>query len=101
MTRYRVMAYVTGVLLVVLVVVGVPLKHFWGHPGLAMIVGVVHGFAYPVYLVTSLDLGARCRWRIGKLLLIMLAGTIPFMSFVAERKVTADVQKRLAAASAG
>lgn len=88
LTRYRVMAYVVGVMLLVLVLVAMPLKYVAGEPALVETVGPVHGFLYIVYLVTSFDLSMRGRWPIGRTVLVMLAGTVPFLSFVAERKVT-------------
>jgi integral membrane protein len=84
LTRYRVMAYVVGVGLLVLV----PLKYLADEPVLVETVGPVHGFLYMVYLVTVLDLALRCRWSAKRAVLVMLAGTIPFLSFVAERRVT-------------
>jgi integral membrane protein len=88
LTRYRVMAYVVGVGLLVLVLVAMPLKYLADEPVLVETVGPVHGFLYMVYLVTVLDLALRCRWSAKRAVLVMLAGTIPFLSFVAERRVT-------------
>ncbi len=88
LVRYRVMAYVTGVWLILLVCIAVPLEYAFGRPFLANIVGPVHGFLYIVYLLASYDLGQRCRWSLTRMGLVMLAGTVPFVSFVAERKVT-------------
>lgn len=90
--RYRVMAYVTGVLLIGLVCVGVPLKYLAGEPIVVETIGQAHGIMYMVYLVMSYDLGRRCGWPLGRLGLVMLAGTIPFVSFVAERRVTHEVR---------
>jgi integral membrane protein len=96
LTRYRVMAYVVGVLLVVLVLVGVPLKYLAGNDSVVAVVGPVHGFLYIVYLVVTLHLALLCRWSIGRTLLVMLAGVVPFFTFVAERKVTRWVRSGLA-----
>ena len=92
--RYRVMAYVTGVLLLVLVFVAMPLKYFAGSPTLVAIVGTMHGFLYMVYLVTAFDLAVRARWPFVRTILVLLAGTVPGMSFVAERKATGWVRQR-------
>jgi integral membrane protein len=90
--RYRIMALVTGTLLVVLVFVAVPLN-WWAHEhGPVAVVGTAHGFLFMVYLVTALDLGMRRRWPLLKLGLVMIAGTIPFASFVAERKITREIK---------
>jgi integral membrane protein len=88
LTRYRVMAYVTGVLLLVLVLVAMPLKYIWDQPTLVAIVGPAHGFLYMVYLVTAFDLAVRAKWRFVRTVLVLLAGTLPAASFFAERKVT-------------
>ena len=49
---------------------------------------IPHGYLYMVLLITAVDLGLRARWSWTRLLLIALAGTIPFLSFVAERSAT-------------
>jgi integral membrane protein len=86
--RFRVVAWVVGTGLLVLVFVGVPLHHLAHRPGVVAVLGPLHGFLYIVYLLTSVDLAFRCRWPVLRTVLVMLAGTIPFLSFVAERRVT-------------
>ena len=100
LTRYRVMAWVVGVMLLVLVLVAVPLNHLGHRPTLSEIVGPAHGFLFVVYLVTALDICVRMRFSIIRSLLIMVAGTIPFMSFVAEHDVTKKVRARMEQAPA-
>lgn len=90
LTRYRVMAYLTGVMLLVLVGVAMPLKYAADRPFLVQTVGPLHGFLYAVYLLASLDLGYRSRWGIGRTVLVLLAGTIPFASFYAEHRISAE-----------
>lgn len=94
--RYRVMAYLVGTLLVVLTLVGLPLKYGYGDDRVVIWTGIPHGWLYMVLLLTAFDLGRRARWSWGRLLLIALAGTIPFLSFVAERSATRDVREKLA-----
>jgi integral membrane protein len=87
------MAWVTGILLLILVFVAMPLKYLGDDDRLVRIVGVAHGWLYMVYLITALTLAYQARWKLGRTVLILLAGTIPFMSFVAERKVVADARR--------
>ena len=77
-----------GVLLIALIVVAVPLKYFADMPGPVAVIGTAHGFLYAVYLLAAFDLALRARWTALGTVLVLLAGTIPFFSFVAERKVT-------------
>lgn len=95
LTRYRVMAYVVGVWLILLVLVAVPLKYLADQPRMVEIVGPLHGFLYMIYLVTAVDVAFRARWSAVRTVLVMLAGTVPFLSFYAERRVTAELQPAL------
>lgn len=97
LVRYRVMAYLVGTLLVVLVLVGLPLKYFGGNSLVVTITGIPHGWLYMVLLITAYDLGRRVGWPWKRLILIGLAGTVPFLSFVAEYFARKDVQARIAA----
>ena len=88
LVRYRVMAYTTAVLLIVLVFVGIPLQVWAGNAIVARVVGTLHGYLYLVYLAVAFDLTRKLRVPLGWMLLVLLAGTIPFCAFVAERKLT-------------
>ena len=85
--RYRVLAYVTGVVLVVLCFVGIPLQ-LAGYPAVANDVGVVHGILYIIYLVFAWLLSRRLRLATKPTVIMLLAGTIPIMTFIVERWVT-------------
>jgi integral membrane protein len=95
LAQYRVMAFTTAVLLIVLVFVGVPLQVAAGRPGVVNVVGTIHGFLYIVYLVAAFRLTWRLRIPVWQMLLVLLAGTVPFAAFVAERKMTNRVHAAL------
>jgi integral membrane protein len=67
--RYRVMAYVTGV-------------------AVANNVGVVHGILYIIYLAFAWILSRKLRLANKPTVIMLLAGTIPIMTFIVERWVT-------------
>ena len=85
---YRVVAWVVGAFLVLLTLVAMPLKYLAGVDGLVAVVGPIHGFGYVVYLAVAFELAWRARWSVPGTLLVLLAGTVPFLSFVTERVVT-------------
>ena len=97
--RYRIMAWLVGTLLVVLVCVGLPLKYLGGDDTVVLWTAIPHGYLYMLLLITAIDLGLRAKWSWKRLILIALAGTVPFLSFVAERSATKDVRAKLAAQS--
>ncbi len=113
--RYRVMATVVGVLLVVLILVGVPLANFDGSgmwfvipatpelfpvgsgahtvgEAITEYLGVAHGWLYMIFLVTAFLLARRAGWDLGFTLVTLLSGTVPLLSFWAERRATARVR---------
>ncbi len=90
--RYRVMTYIVGSALIILVFVGVPLQ-VWGHFDLvAKVEGTIHGYLYLVYLFTAADLARRARWRIGRILAVVLSGFVPFLAFIVEHRVVVQMR---------
>ncbi len=105
--RYRIMAYLVGTLLIVLVCVGVPLDH-WTQEGttaqgvgawITSTLGVAHGFLYMVFVVTALLLARKAGWSIGFSVVTLLLGTVPVLSFYAERRATAHTRSIMRSAS--
>jgi integral membrane protein len=94
LTAYRLMAYVVGVLLIILVFVGVPLQFGAGRPGVVSVVGPIHGFCYIVYLLTAANLARKERFSPKELLAIVFAGLLPFLAFIVERRVVRRVKGR-------
>jgi integral membrane protein len=108
--RYRVMAWITGVVLAVAFLWMLLLWILWISDGGAVwgffsdnetkpaaysVLWIAHGWLYFIYLIVGVDLAFRMRYGILKTLGILLAGTIPFMSFVAERVTHRDVDARI------
>ncbi len=84
---YRVMAFVTGVMLLLLCLemilvylVGVgPQVRSW----IAWI-PFAHGWIYVVYLVAVFNLWQTMRWSLGRMAALVVAGVVPVLSFVLE-----------------
>ena len=94
--RYRVMAWITGSMLLLLCVEMV-LKYVVqvngvGEPVIGNWIAFAHGWIYVVYLVTVIDLWSQLRWGFGRLVAIVLAGVVPALSFVMEHRVVRDVR---------
>jgi integral membrane protein len=95
LTRYRVVALLVSVLLVVLFGIGIPLEFIGHHKGVDQVVGMAHGIVvYPLYILLTLDLTRRVRMTPVQLVLTVLAGTVPIASFYAERRTTQFVRER-------
>lgn len=94
---YRALAYVTGVGLILLCASCIAWYGFGTARTAVVVVGTIHGWAYMAYVVVAFTLGVKLKWPIGKIVLVLLAGTIPTCSFFAERRVMRDMERDLAA----
>lgn len=95
-SRYRIMAFVTGTLLLVLTLEMV-LKYIFqvngleepgnllsARPVLGTWIAIVHGWIYVFYLITVFALWSHMRWSFGRMVVLIIAGVIPVMSFIVE-----------------
>jgi integral membrane protein len=101
---YRVMAYVTGTMLIILCFVGIPLQVFAGNLTVVKIVGTAHGFLYIIYLIVAFTMTRLVRIRTASLttIIVLAAGTIPVLTFVVERWISRRyIAPALAADQAG
>ena len=101
--RYRVMAYITGVVLMVLCFVGIPLQVFAHDDAVANYVGTTHGILYIMYLATAYLLSRQLKMKLGspQTVILLLAGIIPVLTFVVERWMTRRYIDPALAAAAG
>ncbi len=82
--RFRLIAYLAGVILI-LFTIEIIIKYTLGPeiPWFAQL----HGIVYMIYLVIGFDISRRANLTWGQTLLVLLAGTIPVLSFVAEKRI--------------
>src|ERR1700683_1693624 len=85
--RYRVMAYITGVVLVFLCFVGIPLQ-IAGHRAVANDGGEIYAILYIIYLAMAWILSRKLSLATKPTVILLLAGTVPIMTFIVERWVT-------------
>jgi integral membrane protein len=90
-TRFRVMAVVVGIALFVLVV-SLVAKYGYGRERFAEVYSPIHGYLYIGYLAAVADLARRAGWSLLRTVGVMLAGTVPVLSFVVERRTTRDLR---------
>jgi integral membrane protein len=98
--RYRIMAYVVGVGLIILVFIGIPLQYAANSPGVVKVVGPIHGAFYIVYLLAAADLARRARFGLVQLAAMVAAGFVPIVAFLVERQVVRRLRREAVAAQA-
>ena len=104
LTPYRIMASIVGVLLIILCLIGLPL-HYLSPDGsqaesigdtISATLGVAHGWLYMIFLIAAFILSRKAGWDLQFTIVTLLLGTVPILSFWAERRATRRVQDQLA-----
>ena len=88
--RFRVMAIIAGVLSLLLWFGYMPAKYLLDSPTLldsVRWVPLVHGYLYPIYILTAIHFAAVARFPLKRMIGFILAGTLPVASLIAERRV--------------
>ena len=90
LTRFRLMAILCGVNLLLLIFGYMPAKYLFDAVETnkwLISIPIAHGYLYIVYILTALQIGVQKKMSLPIILALIAAGTLPFASFVAERRV--------------
>jgi integral membrane protein len=100
---YRFMAYLTGTVLIVLCFAGIPLQLLANNLVIVRYVGTAHGILYIIYVIVAFIMTRMVRMKVASpgTVLVLLAGTVPVLTFVVERWVSRRYIGPALAASAG
>src|SRR5699024_6274327 len=101
------MAFITGTMLLILtaemiykylIAADSETALTFGHFNLAAAIAICHGWCYVVYLIGCFWLNQQMRWSLGRYVILALAGVVPMMSFIRERRIHRHVDDELEAA---
>ena len=84
LARFKFIAYLAGIVLI-LFTIEIVLKY----SGILEIpwFAQLHGIVYMIYVVIAFDVSRRAKLSLRDTFLVLIAGTIPVMSFVAESRI--------------
>lgn len=94
LTFFKITAIIAGVALLILVVEMV-LKYGYDNEVLAWW-SPVHGLLFIFFVAATYNLGTKMGWSLGRMIGYVLTAFVPILSFWLERKVSKDVEGRLA-----
>lgn len=85
------LAVAEGVSFLLLLCVGVPLKHLMGIPQAVRVLGPIHGGLFILYVVAVFQAAPRLRWSGRQIALALGAGVVPTATFFLEAKLRKPV----------
>lgn len=90
---FRVMAVLVGIGLLLLVA-EVILHYGFSNEALAWW-PQPHGLIFIVYVAATANLGFKMRWKLERMVGVILAGVVPFLSFYVEHRTRSQVKRQL------
>lgn len=91
--RLRLIGYLEGISLLILLLVGVPMKHYFGEPIVTQAMGPIHGAIFLLFLFNTLSVGVEQGWQFKTTTWkIILACFVPFGTFYIDSKILSKIK---------
>lgn len=91
--RLRLLAFLEGISLLILIFIAVPLKYGAGDPALTRLMGPVHGALFLLFVFNTLSVGVEQQWRFKTTTWkVLLACIVPFGTFYIDRKILKHIR---------
>ncbi|WP_028668022.1 DUF3817 domain-containing protein [Runella zeae] len=93
--RLRLLAFLEGVSLLILVFVAVPLKYFAHFPVMVKILGPIHGALFLLFVFNTFQVGIEQQWKFKEITWKILVGCfIPFGTFYIDAKILRPLYRK-------
>lgn len=91
--RLRIIGFLEGVSLLVLLLIAVPLKYAFSYPDVSKIMGPVHGAIFLLFLFNALGVGVEQNWKFKTTTWkVILACFIPLGTFYIDNKILSKIR---------
>jgi integral membrane protein len=92
--RLRLLAFLEGVSLLILVFVAVPLKYIVGNANLSKLLGPIHGAVFLLFVFNAISVGTEQNWKFRQTTWkVILACFIPFGTFYIDYKILRNIRE--------
>lgn len=86
--RLRIIGFLEGISLLVLVFVAVPMKYYWHDLSFTKTLGPIHGALFLLFIFNTLSVGVEQHWKFNTTTWkVILACFIPFGTFYIDNKI--------------
>ena len=91
--RLRILGFLEGISLLLLIFLAVPLKYYWDNPALTKTLGPIHGAIFLLFIFNALSVGVEEGWKFRTTTWkVVVACFIPFGTFYIDRKILRPAQ---------
>ncbi|MDF2455884.1 MAG: hypothetical protein K0R51_1877 [Cytophagaceae bacterium] len=92
--RLRLLAFLEGISLILLLFVAVPIKYYAHNPAWVKAIGPIHGMLFLLFIVNTISFGVAQHWSFKKVTWkVLLACIIPFGTFYIDWKILSRLKE--------
>lgn len=93
--RLRLIGYLEGLSLLALIFIAVPMKYYFGNPGLTKALGPIHGAIFLLFVFNALSVGIEQNWQFkATTWKVILACFIPFGTFYIDHTILRKMKNK-------
>jgi len=85
--KFRLMGFIEGLSLLVLLFIAMPLKYFADLPEIVTLVGSLHGFFFVLYVITIAYVTFKIRWSFMWAISAFVVAFIPFGNLILDARL--------------
>lgn len=94
--RLRIISYLEGISLLILLFIAVPLKYYGHDPSLVKAMGPIHGALFLWFIFNTLSVGVAEHWKLKETTWkVLIACIIPFGTFYIDRHLLRKMEATL------
>ena len=91
--QLRIIAFLEGISLLVLVFIGMPFKYWLNNPSVVKTLGPIHGILFLLFVVSTIGVAVNQNWSFKTTTWkVLLASFIPFGTFYIDKKILREVK---------
>ncbi len=83
---FKIVALLEGVSYLLLLFVGVPMKHLADNPSMVKAMGMPHGLLFVAYIFLAFLIKDQMKWDTKTLIVVLVASVLPFGTFYIAKK---------------
>ena len=92
--RLRIIGFLEGISLLVLIFIAVPLKYIFHNPAGTEAIGPIHGALFLLFVFNALSVGVEQHWKFSTTTWkVLLACIVPFGTFYIDRKILSKISE--------
>lgn len=82
--RLRLIGFLEGISLLVLLCIGLPLKYGYNDPSLVQALGPIHGALFLLFVINTISVAIQEKWKMSDTLKVLISCILPLGTFIAD-----------------